>query len=130
MAYGVAVIKMEGGFPVIAQGETPYTNYVSLGDLPGSWGLYLVADTQPRLVAADTISGVYGICLMTQDGEIKWAELDNVITPAMRTKINTWLTNQGYPTIPVSWTNRRVVRAILDRINPGFNLEDFWVIQP
>ena len=130
MPHGVAVIKQEGGFPVITQAAPPYTNYCSLGDLPGGWGLYLVADTQARLIAADAIPGVYGICLITEDGDVKWAELDNLITPVMRTKINTYLSNRGYPTIPATWTNKRVVRAILDRINPSFKLEDFWVRQP
>lgn len=129
--YALAVIKQNGGLPVIAQvaaPSVPYTNYTSLGDLPGNFGLYLVADTQARLIAADAIPGVYGICLVTQDGDVKWAQLDNVITPAMRTKINTFLTANGFSTIPTAWTNRKAVLAILNRINPNFSLDDFWVV--
>lgn len=128
MSWAMAVIKQEGGLPVITQADPPYTNYVSMGDLPGNYGLYLVADTQARLIAADAISGVYGICLLTQSGDVKWAELDNVITPAMRNKINTFLSAKGYPTIPAGWTNKQAANAILARINAKFDLDDFWVM--
>jgi hypothetical protein len=126
-AWGVAVIRTEGGMPVIAQAKTPYTNWVSLGDLPNKYGLYMVSDTPARLQAADTISGVYGICVITKSGDVQWAELDNVITPAMRTKINTWLSAHSYSTIPVSWTNRRVVTELLKRIDAKFEINQFFV---
>jgi hypothetical protein len=129
MPWALAVIKQEGGLPVIAQAEPPYTNYVSMGDLPAGFGLYMVSDTGPRLIAADAIPGVYGICALTKDGDVVWAELDNVITPAMRLKINSWLTAHGFPTIPATWTNRQVVVAILKRINDKFDLNGFWVAE-
>ena len=128
-AWGIAVIRVEGGLPVIAQADPPYTNWVSMGDLPNNYGLYMVSDTLPRLAAADNLPGVYGICAMTKSGEVQWAELDNLITPAMRTKINIWLSAHGYPTIPATWTNRRVIREILTRINAKFNINNFFVAE-
>jgi hypothetical protein len=125
-AWSIAVIRVEGGLPVIAQADPPYTNWVSMGDLPGNFGLFMVSDTLPRLAAADNLPGVYGICAMTKSGDVQWAELDNVITPAMRTKINAWLAAHGYPTIPAAWTNRRVVTEILKRINDKFDLSGSW----
>lgn len=127
--WALAVIKQEGGLPVISQANPPYTNWVSMGDLPDSFGLYLVSDTAARLVAADSISGVYGICAISQTGDIKWTELDSVITAAARTKINSFLSARGYPTIPAGWTNKQVVKAILTRINDKFDINDFWVVE-
>jgi hypothetical protein len=127
MPWGLAVIKQEGGLPVISQADPPFTNWVSMGDLPSGFGLYMVSDTLARLVAADAIPGVYGICAMTKDGDVHWAELDNLITPTMRTKLNSWLSAHSYSTIPATWTNRRVVKTILARINDKFDLDHFWV---
>lgn len=125
--WAIAVIKKEDGDAIIFAANPPYSNASFMGDLPGVFGLYLVSDTQARLIAADSIAGVYGICLLTDDGTVKWAQLENTITPAMRTKINSYLTAHGYPTIPAGWTNRQAVKAILNRINPDWRLEDFWV---
>jgi hypothetical protein len=87
----------------------------------------MVSDTLARLNAADSITGVYGICAMTEAGDLHWAELDNIITAAKRTKINTFLAANGYPTIPAAWTNKQAVIAILKRISAKFELDQFYV---
>jgi hypothetical protein len=53
--------------------------------------------------------------------------MGGTIAPAIRTRLNTWLTNRGYPNIPAGWTYRRVVREIFERINPHFSLDNFDV---
>lgn len=43
-------------------------------------------------------------------------DLDNVIPVLIRTKINAWLTNHGYPTVPAGWTYRQLLQAIKARV--------------
>ena len=43
-------------------------------------------------------------------------KLNTVIPSGIRTRINTWLTNHMYPTIPVGWTYKQLLIAIRDRV--------------
>ena len=43
-------------------------------------------------------------------------DLTTVIPDGIRTKINTWLANRGYPTVPVGWTYRQLLIAIRNRV--------------
>jgi hypothetical protein len=79
------------------------------------------------LLAIDKLPNVIGICAVTESGDVKWAELDANIALAGRTKLNTWLTARGYPTIPAGWTNRKVLVEVAKRMDAKFDLGFFDV---
>lgn len=121
-----AIIRMQGGQPEINPEETPYHGYV-LCDQLGQWGAYLISGTPAQLRAIDKLSHVYGICAVTESGDVRWRELDDAMTDKIRNRLNTWLENRGQQTIPEGWSNRRVVRAIFRRFNAHFDLDRFDV---
>lgn len=121
MAKLFCIASMNGGNPDF--GLLPYYAVVLAGDLPGIWGAYIVAGTPAQLQDINALPSVYGICMVTE-GETHWAELDTVISSAVRSRINGWLTARGYPTIPAGWTYRQVIIAIFKRINPNYTLEN------
>jgi hypothetical protein len=126
MAKMFALCQMSGGSPAVDFSATPIRGYV-LCDQVASWGAYLFSGTGAQLTALAAVPEVVPIVAVTENGGTKWAELDGTIAPAVRTKLNTWLTNRGYPNIPAGWTYRRVVREIYERINPHFSLDNFDV---
>jgi hypothetical protein len=124
--WGLALVKMSGGSPQIDTAVTPYVGHILVGHA-GGWGGYLISGSAAQLTALNALPEVVGICVMTESGGVKWVELDNVITPAMRTKLNTYLTSKGLSTVPVNWTNRQIVLAVFRRMNPEFDLDKEWV---
>lgn len=129
MTKAFALIRMVGGSPDI--GELPYFGYV-LCDRIGAtnWGAYLISGTGAQLSAIDALPSVMGIVAVTQAGDVRWAELDDNIAGAARTKLNNWLTARFRPTIPAGWTNRRVVREIYQAANAHWNLASFDIRGP
>lgn len=117
---------MLNGQPNVDFAATPVKGYC-LGAHLGAWGCYLLSGTGAQLVALNALPNVYGICAVTEAG-VRWAELDGVIAPAVRTRLNTWLTARGYPNIPVSWTYKQVVVAVYKRLNDRFDLDRFDVM--
>lgn len=120
------IVRMVGGNPDIDFGTTPYTGYVHCASL-GGFGAYLFSGTKAQLIALDALPQVVGIVAVTEAGDVRWAELDGVIAEAIRTKLNTWLTNHDLPTIPEGWTYRQVVVAAYKRFNDRFDLDGFDV---
>lgn len=122
-----ALVRMIDGQPDIDRVVTPYHGFVLCDKIGNTgWGAYLFSGTGPELTALDNLPQVVGIVAVTQN-EVKWGELDNPVASAVRTKINTWLSNRGQPTIPEGWSNRRVVREIYQRANARFDLNNFDV---
>ena len=122
MPHMLAIVDMQNGLPVI--GATP-ANYALIWQA-GNFGLYLFGGTAAQLTALNALATVRGLAAMTDNGVVKWGELDNVITSAHRTKLNIWLTARGYPTIPADWTYRQVVRALIRRLRSfGEDTDDF-----
>jgi len=117
-----AICKMVGGYPEIDQNVTPYKGHVLAAQLNENWGCYLISGTGHQLLAIDALPGVYGICAVTENENVKWGELDEIMDPDKRTRINTWLANNDYPTIPAGWTSKQVVMAIYKRMNANFDL--------
>jgi len=128
--WAMALVKMAGGMPVIDQAVTPYHGHLLIGKA-GDWGAYMISGKPAELTALNALPEVVGICTMTESGSgysvVKWAELSKPITAAMRTKLNTYLTSKGLPTVPSSWSNRQVVETVFKRLNPDFRFDDFWV---
>jgi hypothetical protein len=122
--------RMVGGQPDIDQTETPYHGYV-LCDRIGStgWGAYLFSGTGAQLTVLDALPQVVGIVAVTQNENVRWAELDDQVGGAVRTKLNNWLSNRGQPTIPEGWSNRRIVREVYKRANANFDLNNFDVAE-
>jgi hypothetical protein len=98
-----AIIRMQGGQPEIDPEATPFHGYV-LCDQLSQWGAYLVSGTPQQLQAINQLSHVYGICAVTESGDVRWAELDDIPVAAIRNKLNNWLQNHNQPTIPEDWT--------------------------
>ena len=117
-----AIIQMVGGSLNVDAGVTPYKGYSLAAELPRQWGLYLFSGTAAQLIALDALPQVYGLVAMTEDTTVRWSQLNNTISSAHRTKLNTWLTARGYPNIPAGWTYRQVVQAIYQRMNQPFDL--------
>ncbi len=116
------LIKMVDGQPDINQGITPYRGYVFC-DKIGNWGAYLISGTVTQLTAIIALSEVVGIVTVT-DGR---SELNNIIVPNIRTKLNNKLTELGKPNIPDGWTYRKIVKEVFKRFNSHFNLDIFDV---
>ena len=126
--WALGLIKTDGGgIPKIDVQATPYHGHIFIGSIAG-WGAYLISGTGPQLSAINALPEAVGIAVMTVDADgTQWKELDSTVTLAVRTKLNTWLTNNGYPTIPAGWTNRRVVLELFRRLNPNFFIEKEFV---
>ena len=118
--------QLNGGMPDIDPTVTPYHGFIRCGDLAG-WCGYLVSGTGAQLLAIDALPGIVGLVAVTEDGDVKWPELAETIAAAVRTKLNTWLTNHGQQTIPADWAYRRVIRELYERMNPDFDLDNFDV---
>ncbi len=119
--HGFAICKMAGGLPDIDFEATPVHGY-TLGGVVGNFGAYLFSGTAAQLAALNALPQVVVICALTTAGDVRWAELDGKIAEAIRTRLNTWLTTRGYPTIPADCSNRQVVEAIYKRMNDKFDL--------
>lgn len=131
MTKAFALIHMVGGAPDIDASETPYFGYVLCDRiLSTQWGAYLISGTNAQLLAIDALPSVVGIVAVTQSGDVYWAELNDTIAGAARTKINNWLIARGQPTIPAGWTNRQVVQAIYQRANAHWDMNSFYVRGP
>jgi hypothetical protein len=123
------IIPMSGGAPSVDFSATPLNGYV-LADQIGQFGAYLVSGSAAQLVALNALPNVVGIVAVTEAGNVRWAELDGVIAPAVRTKLNTFLTARGWPTIPAGVTYRVVIRAAFKRFNASFEIEGMDISEP
>jgi len=125
-----AVTEMVGGQPNI--NNLPLTGYaLSAGPFgAGNWSLYLFSGTLAQLTAIGSLANVLPLAGMTDNGIIKWPELNNTITTAIRNKWNTWLTARGKPTIPAGWTYKQIlIKAVeyIKRLDDDWSLDGCWV---
>lgn len=119
-----AITNMSNGMPDTAPlvPGINYKGFVHCGTI-GQFGAYLYSGTPLQLAALDALPTVVGLAVMTEAGNVKWAELDNTITPAHRTRLNTFLTARGFATIPAGRTYRQVVNAVWRRFFADFEIE-------
>jgi hypothetical protein len=126
---GYAIIAMAGGAPDL--GDLTYYGYSLAAHIGQTWGLYVISGTGAQLAAIDALPQVYGICAVSASGAIHLASgLDDVIAAGARTRINTWLSARGYPSVPADWTYRQVITAIYQRVNSDFRVEACDVEDP
>lgn len=122
---------MQGGAPdtsPLVAGQD-YRGYVLADTLGGTHGAYLFSGTGPQLVALNALATVTGIVAVTEAGGTRWAELDGTTAAGIRTKLNTFLTSKGQPTIPTGWTYRKVIETVFKRLNADFSLDAFDVAE-
>ena len=113
---GFAFIQMSGAGPDLTSGseQLPLNAFTLLAHTANHvWGVYLLGGPVAQISAINALPTVIGVCT--------WAQLDNVMRAEALTKVNTWATNHGYPTAPVTWTNRRVLRELAERLNPNYD---------
>ena len=87
-----------------------------IGNVKG-WGAFLVYGTQAMLVELDGLPGVLGIA--------RKKDLLKIVSPVVRTKINTWLTNNSFPNFPATWTNKKLIRELFRRFFSDYELRKF-----
>jgi len=123
MAKAFALLRMTNGRPDLPPAAQGRVNWTLCDRIPDTgWGAYLVAATGPDLKALDEQwSGFIGIVAVTDAGDVRWGGLENPCADVVRARLNTWLANHGYRTIPEQWTNRQVVREIYERANDRFD---------
>ena len=119
-----AIIKQVGGSPDLDREVTNYHGFVLCAQYQ-SWGLYLVSGSPAQLlaIAALPASKVVPLCLVSTNESERFPELRDTVLAATRTKLNTWLTARGLPTIPVQATYMQILDAIAKRLNPAWTLE-------
>ncbi len=126
------LVNCTGGVFPINEKSTPYYGYVAIENLIkiGNWKPYIISGTAAQLAAINALPAVVGLVAVTEAEGIQWPEMEQVVAAAVRTKINIWLTNNGHPTIPATWTNRQMVQAIMKRLNDKFDFGNFGVARP
>jgi len=113
--------------PIAVQGRVNWTLCDRIGGT--GWGTYLVAATKAVLQGLEDLwDGFIGIVAVTEGGDVHWGELENPCADAVRARLNAYLSNHGYPTIPDGWSNRQVVREIYERANARFDLAQFDIM--
>jgi len=125
-----ALCRIEGGDPLIDRSAIPvgFDHCATVGN----WAAYLFSGTAAQLTALAALPNtqLVPIVAVTKSGDVRWAELDGIISSGVRTKLNTWLSNHGQPAIPTGWTYRQVVLAIFRRLHANFDLDGFYVVAP
>lgn len=118
------LMRMTNGTPDLPAQADGKINYVLCDRIPDTaWGAYLVSASGPDLLDLDQQwSGFVGIVAVSDSGDVHWGELENPCPDVTRNKINGWLSARDLPTIPESWSNRQVVRAIFKRANVIFEI--------
>jgi hypothetical protein len=131
MPHLFGLCRIEGGDPLIDRRVTPFYGAVHDATV-GNWAAYLFSGTGAELtaLAALPVAQFVPIVAVTKSGDVRWAELDGVITTAVRNKLNTWLTNRSLPNIPTGWTYKQVVIGIFKRLHANFDLDNFYVVAP
>ena len=124
--HALALIPHTGGIPQIDATATPYAGSLFIGEKAG-YGAFLISGTLAQLQALAALPNVYGICLLTTTTTAKWAEMDNAILPALRTKLNVLLTSKGITNIPVGMTNRTIVGILIKQFNVNVDMKNEWV---
>lgn len=98
------LIKVEGGLPKI-DSELPYYGHVQHCQ-KGNWGLYTLSGTKAELIAVGTSDAVNIL-------PIALNEFPDVATPeATLDKINPWMANNGFDTIPYETSGIDTAKAV------------------
>lgn len=102
---------------------TGWHRWAHVGDLPGAYAIYIVVASGVQLTAIEAMPGVVGGAVVS-NGSVRWSQLDEPLQPALRTKLNTWLTNRGLPTVGSNFTLLQLVRRAASEFDYGTH--DVW----
>ncbi len=121
--------KDSGGVPDygLADWQTLPISYTLLPDKLGGWRAGIFSGKAAAMATLAALPNVIGIVAVTDDGKTRWGELDGVIAPAVRTKLNAWLSAHSLPTIPATTTYRQVLLVVYKRLNARFDITAFDV---
>ena len=103
---------------------TGYSGWVYVGNLPGAYAAYVIAATGAQLTTIQAHANCVGGALITEDG-VKWQQMNEPISAASRTKINTYRQAQGQSNIPAGTTLLQVVRFAAKHFD-GLGNFDVW----
>ena len=120
-----AVVKMQGGTPVVDTELAPYHGFVHIAQ-KGNYGVYLFSGTGAELVEVGKLPTVVPLVGMTDDGISKYTELSDTIIPYVRNKANAWLTELELPLIPEGWTYRQLLTKLVD-VFEVTDIGGYWV---
>ena len=127
------LIRVANGQPDIPQAilDAGPVNWV-LCDIKGTsppLGAYLMAATGAQLLALNDLPYCLGIVGVTENGGIRWGELEGEAEQATIDRLNTWLDNNGFEVqVPSGWTYRRLVRELYQFFNERFDLGNFDIM--
>lgn len=124
MAKALAIIKetqvgANKGAPNLS---VPYKGFVHVGDLPGSYAVYLITGTGAQLTAINADANCVAGVLVTESGP-KWPEMDQPVPAGMRTRINNYLTSQGRPNIGAGVTLKQIAQQAAAHFDGAGNFD-------
>ena len=115
-----AIIKMTpGGEPDVDFFTNPITGWTLAAHIGHEWGCYLLVGTTDQLTVINGLPGVFMICT----DETVYAP----VPEAVRTKINTWLTARGMPTVTVGTTCEEAIRNIFRLCNQHYQHDQVYI---
>lgn len=112
--------------PVEVSQNTKHGGYIEIGQL-GKWHVVFMASKGANLQAINALSAnkVIALALIQTDGDGNVTGWNAVIDETDRAKVNIWLGNNGYPTIPEGASARQAVRRIWRVINEELDERSF-----
>lgn len=134
MARMYAFVRAPNGSPELDDELTPIRGRVLVAEF-GNWHLLQISGTVAQLtaIAALPASQCVAFPRMAREGAVEGqaygVELAANIPLAARTKINTWLSARGYPTIPAGTTWRQFLRAVARRVRAEFDEGDSYIVE-
>ncbi len=92
----------------------------------GAWNALLLTTTPARLTTVENAAGNNAVVLVRMTTNAR-GELDIDIDAAALTKVNTWLTNRGFPT-ETNAPARAILSRLFKRFLPEFKPENLDVM--
>lgn len=106
MPKAVTICKKDAnGAPDIGTG---WQRWVYVGDLPGQYAVYIIVGSGAQLTTIQAHANCVGGLQVTNGA--RWAELDQPVPAALRTKINAYRATQGQGPIGAGVTLLQVIR--------------------
>ena len=92
-------------------------------------GAYLMAATGAQLLALNNLPYCLGIVAVTENGGIRWGELEEDAAQEVIDRLNTWLTVNDFDVqVPDGWTYRRLVCELYQFFNDHFDMSTFDIM--
>lgn len=127
-----AICPVTAGVPGVDLVASPVYGYCFAAGPYKGYGLYQFSGSGAQLLSLANQANCYPLVAMSgpADNVPKWAELDQPMIAAARTKMNTLLTAAGLTNIPAGWTYRQVLvalAAMLKRAGDDWDINSVFV---